>query len=480
MIRRIQRALGAGLAANLDLLLLWLAAVVAWPLVPEGTALARPDLAPWMILTLAAALALRGRRLGAGPHPMLTPRKHGSAALARRAAVMLSPVGVGLVAEAAATRALLPAVAAALCAALVAVLLAVGSEAGLTGWRPPGRSAVAVWALGIATILGGAAWIGLLRSTLGQSSAALGSSGLLGLAFLAAGLVDGRVRHMNQRRAAGNRDGSPWSADLFPFLLAALGPSLGLFLLHLLFQPMGGLSFDQAWVAALHVVVWVGLVWPPPEPLARAVILHEVEPVSGQDREVRDSASPFDEPPEGALQLDPRRMRRTRVIHPWLVPVRASRIADLDDPIRPLWPRALPPLPAHALGEAAFEPDPLTRATQTELITLRMKGGDETVSLSGGEGLTRRIAILRPFLPPGAPTRARISTYTWDAALPEESVQVIDAGTRLATLRHGDIIVVSVEGVARAVEVDLGALIFSAAEAALLRPPQLGDYVGGA
>ena len=109
-----------------------------------------------------------------------------------------------------------------------------------------------------------------------------------------------------------------------------------------------------------------------------------------------------------------------------------------------------------------------------------MKGGDETVSLSGGEGLTRRIAILRPFLPPGAPTRARISTYTWDAALPEESVQVIDAGTRLATLRHGDIIVVSVEGVARAVEVDLGALIFSAAEAALLRPPQLGDYVGGA
>ena len=65
-----------------------------------------------------------------------------------------------------------------------------------------------MWALGIATILGGAAWIGLLRSTLGQSSAALGSSGLLGLAFLAAGLVDGRVGALRKDSDAHSLEGN--------------------------------------------------------------------------------------------------------------------------------------------------------------------------------------------------------------------------------------------------------------------------------
>ena len=173
-------------------------------------------------------------------------------------------------------------------------------------------------------------------------------------------------------------------------------------------------------------------------------------------------------------------MRRTRVIHPWLVPVRGSRIADLDDPVRPLRARGLPPLPAHALVEAAFEPDPLTRATQTGIITLRMRGGDETVSLTQGDGATRRIAILRAFLPPGASARRRIATYAWDPALPEASVQLVDHTTEQATLRDGDVIVLSVEGVARAWEVELGAEIFTAAEADAFRPPQLADYGGGA
>lgn len=469
----------AGLLGNRDLVALWVVAVVLWPIVPEGSLAARSDLGPWMIGTLAAALALRGRRLGAGPHPMLSQRKDPLAGLARRLAVMLTPLVLGLTAEAAATREALPAIAAGVGLGAVASLLAAGREAGLTAWRPPGGSGAWLWGMGGIALLGAAAGLGVARARLGEPQQPLLTSALLGLAFLGAGLTDGRARHLRQRRAAGNRDGSPWRPDLFPFLLAGLGPSLGLYLLYLLFEPLGGLSFDQAWVAALHVVVWAGLVWPKPEPLARAVLLHEVVPVSGRDAAGADTASAFDEPPEGALRLDPRRLRRTAVIHPWLVPVRGARIADLDDPIRPLWRRPLPALPAHALGEAAFEPDPLARATQTEIITLRMRGGDERTSLGGGEGLTRRIAILRPFLPPGAPTRWRVATYAWDGRQPQEAVQIIDGDTRVATLRDGDVIVVSVEGVARAWEVDLGDALFSAADVESLRPPQLGDYVGG-
>lgn len=478
MIRRVRRAVASGLAANLDLTGLWLAAVVAWPLVPTGHALARPDLLPWLIGTLSAALALRGRRLGAGPHPMLTPRHEALGAWLRRAAVALTPAVLLATHEAAATLAVTPAVLAGVGAVAVVVLLSTGSTHSLTAWRPAAKPAALAWTLGGAGSLVGAAWIGVASRQLSGEGAALASSGLLGLAFLSAGLVDGRARHLAQRKTAGLRDGSPFRVDLFPFLLAALGPSVGLFLLHLIFRPMGGLDFNQAFVASLHVVVWVGLLWPRPEPLARTVLLHEVVPVSGQDKEPREAANPFDEPPEGALRLDPRRMRRTRVIHPWLVPVRGSRIADLDDPIRPLWPRALPPLPAHALGDAAFEPDPLTRATQTELLTLRMRGSDETVNLAQSDGLTRRIAILRPFLPPGVPSRPRLSTYAWDEPVPDESVQVVDPTTELATLRNGDVIVVSVEGVARAYEVELGAAVYTASEAEAMRPPQLADYVG--
>lgn len=473
MIRRVQRTLTQGFSANLDLALLWLASVVAWPLVPASNPLARPDLTPWLIATLAAALALRGRRLGAGPHPSLQPRFDAVGALARRLAVVLTPVALFCTVDAANSRELIPAVLALLSGVAALAGLAVGHGHGLTAWQPgvsseaSARAATALVLVGAALGLGAAApWLG---------STAVEASATLGLACLAAGLADGRARHLAQRRAAGNRDGSRWRPELFPFALAALGPGIGFYLLHCIFRPLGGLDFDQAYAASLFVLVWVGLIWPRPEPIARAVLLHEVVPVSGQDLPPGDAASPFDEPPEGALRLDPRRMRRTRVVHPWLVPVRASRISDLDDPARPLVERQPAPMAAHALGDAAFEPDPLTNSAQIDCITLHLRGGDSAVSLSRGEGLTRRVVILRPFLPPGASAAPRTPTYAWEREQPEQSVQQLDPTLDAATLRDGDVLVLSIEGVARAYEIELGAPVFTDAR---LRPPQLEDYVG--
>lgn len=475
MIRRAQRTLSQGFDANMDLALLWLASVVAWPLVPASSPLARPDLAPWLIATLSAALALRGRRLGAGPHPSLQPRFDAIGALTRRLAVAITPVALLCAVDAAERRAWPPAAVAILSGFVALLGLAFGHTHGLTAWQPGRHSEASARAATTLLLIGAALGLGAASPELRTLDPAIAPSVTLGLACLAAGLADGRARHLAQRRAAGTRDGATWRPELFPFALAALGPGIGFYLLHRIFRPLGGLDFDQAYAASLFVLVWVGLIWPRPEPIARAVLLHEVAPVSGRDRAPDDAASPFDAPPEGALRLDPRRMRRTRVIHPWLVPVRAARISDLDDPARPLYERQPAPMAAHALGDAAFEPDPITNSAQMDCITLRLRGGDGAVSLTQGEGLTRRVVILRPFLPPGASAVPRTPTYAWEREQPEQSVQQLDPTLDAATLRDGDVLVLSIEGVARAYEIELGAPIFTDAR---LRPPQLEDYVG--
>ena len=61
----------------------------------------------------------------------------------------------------------------------------------------------------------------------------------------------------------------------------------------------------------------------------------------------------------------------------------------------------------------------------------------------------------RPWKIPTWPTRPwsfkrAPATYRWQEALPEDALQVVDASTPTLRLRDGDLLVVSVEGVARA------------------------------
>lgn len=478
MIQRARRAITDAVAESADLLALWVVGLVLWPMVPVGHLAARDDLVPWMCATLALALLLRGRELGAGSHPMLNPRRSTMGRWLRKVAIILAPAVLAAAYQAGATRQALWAIGAAVGVLAITTLLAIGREDGETAWAPPGRAPWLLWTFFAISFPAFAGWLGLASSVDGMPYASeAASSGLMGLCFLGAGLVAGRVRNMNQRKAAGFRDGRPYKADLFPYLLAFLGPSVGLFLLHLLFGPLGGLDFNQAYVGSLHVLVWAALVWPKPDPIARTVLLHEVVPTSGDDPVAKDAANPFDQPPEGALRFNPLQTKRIRVVHPWLVPVRGARIADLDDPIRPLWTRPPPPLALHIWGEARFEPDPITRGTQGEVVTVTLKGDEDTVQLEGSEGQVRRMVILRPYLPPGVARRKRVATYAWDDDVPEQSVQVIDNTVDSATLRDGDVIVIGAEGVVRAYEVEIGDALYSHLDAAAFRPPQLEDYV---
>jgi hypothetical protein len=207
-------------------------------------------------------------------------------------------------------------------------------------------------------------------------------------------------------------------------------------------------------------------------------VLHEVIPVGGADSAPAvGQANAFDVPPEGALRFNPLATRRTLVMHPWLVPVRSSRIAELDDPIQPLWDVPPPLASDHVLGEASFEPDPLTKQDQWEVITVRLRGRADMSSVKSGDSQTKRMVVLRPFPATGRTTRARMATYRWEQNVPEDTIQILDATTQTAELRDGDILLLSSEGVAKAFEVEIGAPVFRFADANAFRPPQLEDYV---
>lgn len=480
-IRRINLGIASLLGEQLDLLVLWAALVVAQPLVPVTSPLGRADLLPWMAVALCLVTVLRGRNHGAGAHPMLTPRRSTLSWWVRRVAQVITPAAMVVLYDGLLTGQLLWVLGGVAGGFLIMALVAWSGDHGETAWNPPGTPDWLWWGFGL--VLNGGAVFGLAAlSERGPLEKVIGESMLIGLAFLAVGLIDGQPRNLRQRYAAGRRDGTAYRLDLFPFGLALLGPGLGLIAVKIIFQSLGGVDFTQAYIGALYIVAWGAILWPRPEPIARACLLHEVLPTGGSDPNVKGAAQGFDQPPEGSLRFNPLRTRRNRVVHPWLVPVRASRIAELDDPVRPLWSRGVPPLPFHLLGEAAFEPDPVSRSTQSEVITVRLQGSGEVAEQedASDSAQVKRLVVLRAFPAPGTSRKVRPATYRWEEPVPEQTVQVIDETTDRVSLRDGDVIVISAEGVARAYEVEIGSALYTAFDALMFRPPQLEDYSKGA
>jgi hypothetical protein len=266
--------------------------------------------------------------------------------------------------------------------------------------------------------------------------------------------------------------------------LSLLGPALSWWLLETLLRAQGDFGFTQAYAAALFAVVWAAALWPRPEPVAMACLLHEIVPSGGHDAAPPNAAQPFDRPPEGALRVNPLRTLRTRLLHPWIVPVRGARIARLDDPVRPLWRRPAQHLAAHVLGEARFEPDPVTRGPQWEVLSIYPRWDADAGSartLTGDRAQSWNIQVIRAFAPPGAERGRRRPTYRWDEALPEGTVQHIDPSTSKVELRDGDLLLVSAEGVAFGFELEIGAPVYDLMSEGR-RTPQIEDYVsaGGA
>ncbi len=486
-IRRLRAALLAQFQRNADLIAVWVALAVAQQQVPITHFFGREDLLPWITLTLSIVALIRGRSLGPGPHPMLTPRVDSLSWYMQKLSMMIAPWGLLLVYDAARAQSFGTAGAAFGVGVAVLVCRIVGAAHGQTAWRPIRSTPWLQWTFGAGLFIGGAAALGWATTitapdgfrrlaniiALGQVRW-LAQSVLLGGMFVTLGLIGGRVQHHRQRRVAGLKGGRAYRPALFPLVLAGIGPTLGYavvqFVLH-------DLPFTQAFVVSLLVIVWGAIVWPRPEPHAVAVMLYEVAPTGGRDTLATQTANPFDAPPEGALRFNPIRSQRTRTGHPWLVPIVGSRIEGLDDPVAPLWPVRPPFRPSHTLGDARFEPDPLTRETQTEVLTLHLKADSGAADMSAGQVQTKRTLVLRAFIPPGFDSRRRKRTYTWEQKYARDAVQVLDSTLEICKLIDGDIIMMSQEGVAHAYEVEMGAPIYRAADAFRFRPAQLEDYV---
>ena len=485
LVRRLVHAVRRRVRENLDLLATVAVFTVLLPVVPPGYLLDRADLAPWLAVAVAAAAAIRDPRLGSGAHPMLTPRTSAFGARLRHAARVATPLTLFAwfeVGRTAAVRAETgPDVLLVIGIAVVATVatigaFALGGDDGRTGWNPTGAPGGFMWGLVYATI-------GVLCVACGFLSAAgpppwTVVPAWLGLVFLCTGLAVGRAREVRQRRVATAGLFLPFS---FRHVLALVGPTFTLLSLQGVLWAIRGdvLSFEEAWIAVVVVAMWAAVVWPPRVPIGVTCILHEVVPFGGNDRATEDGAAvPFDRAPEGALRFHPLRTTRIQSMHPWLVPVRAARIAELDDPILPLWPPPTPRPASHILGDAAFEPDPLTAMLQWDEITIHLGSRHDVGALTSGDVQTRRLVVLRPFPVPGSSRRTGMTTWRWESAVPAGSYQLLDATVDSATIRHGDVLVMSLEGVARAFEVEFGVPVYTLGDAVDFRPPQVRDYIG--
>jgi len=467
------------LRRNVDLSALLVLLVALQPLIPSAHVFARADLLGWLALCLAACAALRGRALDDGPHPQLVARRSEPGRLTRVAARALAPFCLVAAHDLAWRWSWETAYTAVGLLAATAGLRLIGRRHGLTAWRPPGTLVAALWW----GLLGGAL---LLMFTLGVLRAARPGSALLagltlcalaGFGFAGVGVMATSPRDLAQRLAAGVEPTRALRLEPFVGLLAVTGPAIGLAVLLVV---QGALGFESAWIVALHVVVWTGVIWPRVEPTVKTVLLHEVTPHGGRDRASgAASAVGFEETPEGALRISPLSITHLRVVHPWVVPVRADRIASLDDPVRTLWPRRAPWQPQHVLGDAAFEVNPHSRRIQLDTITVHLSASESLRTLRSGASQAYRLVVLRPF---PAAWRAsegrRLNAYRWEEALPSEAVQVVDAAVDSITLRDGDLIVASAEGVAYVYEVHLGvSLVLPSDLRRLGRVPQLEDYI---
>lgn len=480
-MRALLRSLWAAPGQNLDLIGVFMVFVCGVHLVPTQSILARADLAPWITGMVVLAALLRGATLGDAPPPMLTPRRWRLGRLATQVARVVSPVAIFMVYDAAAQASVQLAWTALALTLLGLASGIVGSSHGSTAWSPRTGDTNVLWLLRVGFTLWAAVFAGALHWTVHATWAVwLPISIFVGIQMHSIGLFEDRLQTRRQRRAAGRRDGRGYRPVRFRYLLTALGPSGGLLLLLWLHEAfIGPVDFGQALVVSLHVLAWAAVLFPRATPIAVSCLLHEVVPSGGSDPGMKPGAAlSFDAPPVGALRINPAWIRRLRVIHHWVVQVRDPRIEHLDDPIRPLWPARPPPLSHHVLGDAIFEPHAATQQPQWSEITVRLKDQIDISQLHQFNAQQRRMVVMRPFSGLWASLFRTRRTYRWDTALPQGAMTIVDASTTTLSLRDGDILVLSTEGVARAFELEIGAPVFDRASFGHQRPPQLEDYVG--
>lgn len=465
------------LAYNRDLLGVGALALCLLPLVPRGHWIARDDLVPWSILVLSVASAIRAPGGAVPPNPALTVRREGGA-LARVVRALLPVVlgswyeggralAEGLLGTSPGRAAEVALSAAGLTLAWCALRLG-ASRHGETAWRDPASPGAWTWGW-IAPLALVSVGAGLLGARVGWA----GAAALVGACFVALPLAEQRRQNLWQRAQAADIDPIE---RVKPLLVDALGPSLCLVVLHLsAATPQSNAQtsgFDEAGLVTVAILSWAIALWPRPQPLARLVLLHEVRPAGGADPARGWTPGAAQAAPRGSLRLSPVALRRTRIFHPWWVPVQGGRVPGNDTPSVVLWPADERATSDHVLGEAAFLSDG-SGQVQTDEVTIRLTETPGTVEARRVEELgQRRVVVLRAF---GSTTRRR-SRWRWSPTLAEDAVQEARAGVDELKLRDGDLLVLSSGGVARAYEVELGEILRERRDAERLRTPAVEDY----
>ena len=154
---RIRRTVTTTFRRNLDMLGVFVLFLALAPSVPVDHILARPDLAPWMMLALSCAAYLRARPIGDGAHPQLTVQLSRVGKMFHTAAFTVTPIialawhdaGFNLAQSMLPEEPVLfdPIFLGAGAAGLIVVpvLLVFGRRHEATSWDPPGRRTVVKW-----------------------------------------------------------------------------------------------------------------------------------------------------------------------------------------------------------------------------------------------------------------------------------------------------------------------------------------------
>ena len=195
-IRRLRAAVLAQFQRNADLIAVWVALAVAQQQVPITHFFGREDLLPWVTLTLSIVALIRGRSLGPGPHPMLTPRVDSLSWYMQKLSMAIAPWGLLLVYDAARTLSLGTAGAAFGVGVAVLVCRIVGASHGQTAWRPVRSTPWMQWTFGTGLFVGASAALGVATTVIALDQVRwLAQSMLLGGMFVTLGLVGGRTGH---------------------------------------------------------------------------------------------------------------------------------------------------------------------------------------------------------------------------------------------------------------------------------------------
>lgn len=471
-----------------DLLTFWLVTVLAQAIVPRTSYLADASLLPWLAVTLSGCLLLRDCSMLPAAHPALSQRRSMALGLVRRLTAASVPWVLLLWHEYLCARqsheALLPFLFSMAGGASLILLVGVSfsQRERLTAWTPE-QGGYPLLLLGAILLVTLPAWI--LQAPFWQETdtivlylrTLLPPALFTGSTFLLAGLLLTPPRDFQQFVVGQRHQGRTRLAILLrllgPLLAAFLLPFPSMTLFHWLFlTQFSGLGFGGVMVHALFACLMYAALYPRPVPVAMACIFHEVRP-SGSGEDDAEKIADFVKSPEGSLVFNPLNIERTRRLHPCLMPVESNQLALFESRAPHLWPlEGLPPQ-SFLLGHASFEVS--GGKPQWTTVTIR-KASRDVISWKSHLGYNlQRMLILRAFSPRWF--RRNREAFEHEGRSWEGQTQSLGDVSDTMNLMNGDIVVLSIGGVIRAYEFEIGCPVYATDLVAHERPGILEDYV---